>query len=260
VGGLPVSELNQLEVEFLTLNNFSLAISIEELQTYGDQLMKHWTLEEAANKEHDDDCQAPSIPPTITPPPSGSNVRQEHHLDSKQTGGQTQGHSERPVDRHDASRQPYRQDARRDPRQGQDHPIDHRQGPPHHSQQQQRQEYRPSHGSEPRQDYRRDPRQQEHVRDHRSEHHQHYQHSQHPSHPSQGQQQQYYKNGGSHHNPQQQHSNYGHSHRQGNGYNDSDVDRNYGPEKGRYHASQNAPITPTEMTTTSRLSAPSPIH
>ncbi|CAG8509758.1 1415_t:CDS:2, partial [Racocetra fulgida] len=46
VGGLPVSELNQLELEFLILNDFRLAISVEELQRYGDQLLKHWILEE----------------------------------------------------------------------------------------------------------------------------------------------------------------------------------------------------------------------
>ncbi|KAF9215372.1 hypothetical protein BGZ59_001552 [Podila verticillata] len=62
VGGLPVSELNQLEVEFLTLNNFALAISIEELQTYGDQLMKHWMCEEVANRDPEDDTAAPPVP------------------------------------------------------------------------------------------------------------------------------------------------------------------------------------------------------
>ncbi|PKC08702.1 cyclin-related 2, partial [Rhizophagus irregularis] len=34
VGGLPVSELNQLELEFLVLNDFRLAITVEELQKY----------------------------------------------------------------------------------------------------------------------------------------------------------------------------------------------------------------------------------
>ncbi|PKK74171.1 cyclin-domain-containing protein [Rhizophagus irregularis] len=46
VGGLPVSELNQLELEFLVLNDFRLAITVEELQKYGDQLLKHWVKEE----------------------------------------------------------------------------------------------------------------------------------------------------------------------------------------------------------------------
>ncbi|KAI8085687.1 cyclin PHO80-like protein, partial [Thamnidium elegans] len=34
VGGLPVSELNSLEVEFLKLNSFNLTVSISELQKY----------------------------------------------------------------------------------------------------------------------------------------------------------------------------------------------------------------------------------
>ncbi|KAF9287397.1 hypothetical protein BGZ68_001899 [Mortierella alpina] len=69
VGGLPVSELNQLEVEFLTLNNFALAISIEELQTYGDQLMKHWMCEEVANRDPEDDTSAPGVPAALAPAP-----------------------------------------------------------------------------------------------------------------------------------------------------------------------------------------------
>ncbi|CAG8619290.1 2896_t:CDS:2, partial [Paraglomus occultum] len=46
VGGLPVSELNHLELEFLILNEFRLSISVEELQRYGDQLLRHWVMEE----------------------------------------------------------------------------------------------------------------------------------------------------------------------------------------------------------------------
>lgn len=42
MGGLPVAELNNLELEFLHLNDFDLYISVEELQEYGDQLLKHW--------------------------------------------------------------------------------------------------------------------------------------------------------------------------------------------------------------------------
>lgn len=40
MGGLPVSELNSLELEFLKLNSFNLTVSISELQKYGDQLLK----------------------------------------------------------------------------------------------------------------------------------------------------------------------------------------------------------------------------
>jgi hypothetical protein len=42
VGGLPVSELNALELEFLRLNNYSLFVTIEELQKYGDNILFHY--------------------------------------------------------------------------------------------------------------------------------------------------------------------------------------------------------------------------
>ncbi|ORX63072.1 cyclin-domain-containing protein [Hesseltinella vesiculosa] len=41
VGGLPVKELNALELEFLRMNDFILNIQVEELQRYGDQLLLH---------------------------------------------------------------------------------------------------------------------------------------------------------------------------------------------------------------------------
>ncbi|ORX42967.1 cyclin-domain-containing protein, partial [Piromyces finnis] len=41
VGGLPVIELNQLEVEFLLINDFDLHISVEEIQETGDLLLSH---------------------------------------------------------------------------------------------------------------------------------------------------------------------------------------------------------------------------
>ncbi|OZJ05358.1 hypothetical protein BZG36_01533 [Bifiguratus adelaidae] len=40
VGGLPVGELNTLEVEFLALNDFSLYISVPELQAWGDLIFQ----------------------------------------------------------------------------------------------------------------------------------------------------------------------------------------------------------------------------
>ncbi|KAK0555856.1 cyclin-like protein interacting with PHO85 [Tilletia horrida] len=39
VGGLPVHELNQLELQFLLLNDFHMVIPLEELQRYADQLL-----------------------------------------------------------------------------------------------------------------------------------------------------------------------------------------------------------------------------
>ncbi|CAO3622978.1 unnamed protein product [Mucor hiemalis] len=42
VGGLPVSELNALELEFLRLNNYNLFVTVDELQKYGDNILQHW--------------------------------------------------------------------------------------------------------------------------------------------------------------------------------------------------------------------------
>lgn len=39
VGGLPQTELNQLELQFLLLNDFRLVIPLDEMQRYGDQLL-----------------------------------------------------------------------------------------------------------------------------------------------------------------------------------------------------------------------------
>ncbi|CAO3598014.1 unnamed protein product [Absidia cylindrospora] len=41
VGGLPLLELNQLELEFLFLCEFQLHVSLEDLQDYGNQLLSH---------------------------------------------------------------------------------------------------------------------------------------------------------------------------------------------------------------------------
>ncbi|KAG2199589.1 hypothetical protein INT47_012189 [Mucor saturninus] len=51
VGGLPVSELNILELEFLSLNDFALFVSLEELQHYGDQLLNRWRKEHETEEE-----------------------------------------------------------------------------------------------------------------------------------------------------------------------------------------------------------------
>lgn len=48
VGGLPPHELNQLELQFLLLNNFTLMIPPEEMQSYGDRLLAYWQGREEA--------------------------------------------------------------------------------------------------------------------------------------------------------------------------------------------------------------------
>ncbi|KAK9369056.1 cyclin-domain-containing protein [Lipomyces kononenkoae] len=45
VGGLPLEELNHLELQFLLLSDFRLAIPLEELQRYGDLLLQFWDRE-----------------------------------------------------------------------------------------------------------------------------------------------------------------------------------------------------------------------
>ncbi|KAG5360888.1 PHO85 cyclin-6 [Yarrowia sp. B02] len=50
VGGLPVEELNHLELQFLLLTDFHLMIPLEVLQRYGNLLLRFWKREgEAAN-------------------------------------------------------------------------------------------------------------------------------------------------------------------------------------------------------------------
>ncbi|OWZ26170.1 glycogen storage control protein [Cryptococcus neoformans var. grubii Br795] len=41
VGGLPPTELNSLELQFLLLNDFRLRVSVEEMQRYGDRLLAY---------------------------------------------------------------------------------------------------------------------------------------------------------------------------------------------------------------------------
>ncbi|CAO3590241.1 unnamed protein product [Absidia cylindrospora] len=41
VGGLPLLELNQLELDFLFLCEFKLYVALEDLQEYGNQLLQH---------------------------------------------------------------------------------------------------------------------------------------------------------------------------------------------------------------------------
>lgn len=41
VGGIPLFELNQLELELLFLIDFQLHITLEDLQAYADQLLSH---------------------------------------------------------------------------------------------------------------------------------------------------------------------------------------------------------------------------
>ncbi|KAF8543657.1 cyclin-domain-containing protein [Trichophaea hybrida] len=49
VGGLPLAELNHLELQFLILNDFRLSVPVEELEAYGTMLVQFYAREAIAN-------------------------------------------------------------------------------------------------------------------------------------------------------------------------------------------------------------------
>lgn len=53
VGGLPLAELNHLELQFLLLNDFRLSVPVEELEAYGTMLVEFYAREVLAQKEGD---------------------------------------------------------------------------------------------------------------------------------------------------------------------------------------------------------------
>ncbi|KAF9157663.1 hypothetical protein DFQ26_008492 [Actinomortierella ambigua] len=138
VGGLPVWELNQLELEFLTLNNFSLAISIDELQTYGDQLIKHWRCEEVAQRGGGGGGGSGAdqvVPATIAPPvgPDAADEGQDGSQRSRQDS-RANGHDRRHDGTKDGTYSEAVQEAQA-PQSGSSHHTNHRHH--HHHQQQQ---------------------------------------------------------------------------------------------------------------------------
>ncbi|KAG0740085.1 hypothetical protein G6F57_010943 [Rhizopus arrhizus] len=53
VGGLTVTELNALELEFLYLNDYDLFVTIDELQEYGNKLLVHWHYMKSTQKNEE---------------------------------------------------------------------------------------------------------------------------------------------------------------------------------------------------------------
>ena len=45
VGGLPLAELNHLELQFLLLNDFRLAVPVEDLEAYATMLVEFYARE-----------------------------------------------------------------------------------------------------------------------------------------------------------------------------------------------------------------------
>ncbi|WWD16707.1 hypothetical protein CI109_101138 [Kwoniella shandongensis] len=91
VGGLPPTELNSLELQFLLLNDFRLRISIEEMQKYGDRLLAYAEEEERElvdsmegyRREKDGRSQHGEEHAKSTPSTAGPNVHvQDTHFAS----------------------------------------------------------------------------------------------------------------------------------------------------------------------------------
>lgn len=61
VGGLPLAELNHLELQFLILNDFRLSVPVEELEAYGTMLVQFYAREAVANA----DLRGIGLPSTI---------------------------------------------------------------------------------------------------------------------------------------------------------------------------------------------------
>jgi PHO85 cyclin-6/7 len=64
VGGLPLAELNHLELQFLLLNDFRLSVPVEELEAYGTMLVEFYAREviaqgrsAASGMEHPEDVE-----------------------------------------------------------------------------------------------------------------------------------------------------------------------------------------------------------
>jgi hypothetical protein len=67
VGGLPLAELNHLELQFLLLNDFRLSVPVEELEAYGTMLVEFYAREviaqqPAATYEEDAEMKGPASP------------------------------------------------------------------------------------------------------------------------------------------------------------------------------------------------------
>ncbi|KAE8152593.1 cyclin-domain-containing protein [Aspergillus avenaceus] len=70
VGGLPLVELNHLELQFLLLNDFRLSIPVEELEAYGTMLVEFYAREIVAQQQQ----QQQTMSQTGVPRPLGSST------------------------------------------------------------------------------------------------------------------------------------------------------------------------------------------
>jgi hypothetical protein len=85
VGGLPLVELNHLELQFLLLNDFRLSIPVEELEAYGTMLVEFYAREVVAQQQQQQQQQAhPTIPHHINPPPTSDQGSDGIHMRTRE--------------------------------------------------------------------------------------------------------------------------------------------------------------------------------
>lgn len=66
VGGLPLPELNHLELQFLLLNDFRLSVPVEEIEAYGTMLVEFYAREVVAQKQATETMHARSLSESST--------------------------------------------------------------------------------------------------------------------------------------------------------------------------------------------------
>lgn len=73
MGGLPLAELNHLELQFLLLNDFRLSVPVEELEAYGTMLVEFYAREVIAQRRsttssmaYSDDIEMAATDPNAT--------------------------------------------------------------------------------------------------------------------------------------------------------------------------------------------------
>lgn len=89
VGGLPQAELNQLELQFLLLNDFRLMISAEEMQRYAEQLIEF--SRSSRNAASPSSLSSP-IPPSVHQSPAGPSKFMSGRDSSDESAPQVAGH------------------------------------------------------------------------------------------------------------------------------------------------------------------------
>lgn len=78
MGGLPLVELNHLELQFLLLNDFRLSIPVEELEAYGTMLVEFYAREIVAQQQQ----QQQITSQTEVPRPFGSSTGTDPQSDA----------------------------------------------------------------------------------------------------------------------------------------------------------------------------------